>query len=184
MKFITKKYLYWGVSVIFLLGIGLSIYSLLGGFDEVQIASSPNNSYSIAGKLVAGERMHSVEGKTFREVREMLQEGKLKGDLCLIDYRDDTLAEGAIKRFIGVVLNNEVSGIPSGFQVIEIHAPKSYKAALSMHPLVMPNSEKIEKALRKYALAQGDSLQNLSLEIYYPDNSVLVEMFAVPKDSY
>jgi hypothetical protein len=181
LKIITKKYLYWTASFVFIVGIAISIYSLLGGFDKIEIAQSTNNIYSIVGKWVEGERMHQVERKTFNEMRDLVIEGKFKGELCMIDYPSDTLGENEIKRFIGVLLeNDEVTAIPSGYQVLEIETRRSYKTALTMHPLVMPNSEKIDQALRNYARENfSDSLQRVSMEIYYPDNSVLIEKFAV-----
>ncbi|MCV9388728.1 hypothetical protein [Reichenbachiella ulvae] len=181
MKIITKKYLYWAASLLFIIGIALSIYSLLGGYDKIEIAQSTNNVYSVVGKWVEGERMHQVERETFNEMRDLVINEKFKGELCMIDYPSDTLGENEIKRFIGVLLDGEeVTAIPSGFTVLEISTRRSYKTALAMHPLVMPNSEKIDQALRSYAKENfGDSLQSLSMEIYYPDNSVLIEKFAV-----
>ncbi|UXP33816.1 hypothetical protein N6H18_07625 [Reichenbachiella agarivorans] len=166
------------MSLLSLTGIAMSIYFFMGGFDPLVTARSTNNVYSIAGKFVHGHRMHQVESKLFVEIRDLIQNGKLNGDLCLIDYRPDTLEDGEINRFIGILLGDDVSAIPAGFKVIELQSHATYKAALSMHPLVMPNSQKVETALRKHAATYGDSLQNFSMEIFYPDNSILVEMFA------
>ncbi|PIB33965.1 hypothetical protein BFP72_00205 [Reichenbachiella sp. 5M10] len=176
----TRKYIYWGISLLSLSVILMSIYYFLGGFQPFELASSSNNSYSIAGKYIQGKRMHVEEGRLFNDVRGLLQTKKLNGDLCMVDYRPDTLEDGEILRFIGVLLGDDISAIPSGYQVIELRSAKSYKAALTMHPLVMPNAHHVEEALRSKAATQGDSLQNLSLEVYYPDNSVLIEMFVNP----
>lgn len=162
----------------FVAGILMSIYALLGGFDEIKTGKSKNNVYSIAGKRVAGERMHVIEGNLFKEVRDLIKEGKLEGELCLIDYQKDSMVEGEINRFIGVKLNEEISAIPSGYEVIEINSRTSYMAALNMHPLVMPNSKKVKGELIKLALEDGHELRGYTLEIYYPDNSVWIEMFA------
>lgn len=178
MKTVNKKYLYWAISLVFIGGILISIYAILGGFDKIQLAQSNNNVYSIAGKYVQGHRMHIEEGKIFKEVRDLIQSEKIKGELCMIDYESDTLESDEINRFIGVLLDDEITAIPSKFQVIALTSARSYKAALTMHPLVMPNTDKVKQALVDYAALQQDSLQDLSLEVYYTDNSVLVERFA------
>ncbi|MGL1886509.1 MAG: hypothetical protein OCD76_08340 [Reichenbachiella sp.] len=173
-----KKYLYWTLSLAFVAGILTSIYSLLGGFDEIQIGTSNNNIYSIAGKRIQGESVRRKEEELFREVKELIDSEQLIGDLCLIDYKDDTLIEGEINRFIGVRLSSEVSSIPAGFEVVEISTRQSYIAALTMHPLVMPNSQKIQDKLMVAARQDTLTLRPYSLEVFFPDNSLIVEMFA------
>ena len=167
--------------MVFIAGILISIYALLGGFEEMKTGVSTNNVYSIAGKRVSGERMHKLEGNLFKEVKELIENGGLKGDLCLIDYQNDSLLENEIDRFIGVKLSDEIAAIPTGYKVIEIKSRKSYIAALKMHPLVMPNSRKVQDKLKKMARVEGDKLLDYTLEIYYPDNSVWVEMFVEDK---
>ncbi|WP_456458094.1 hypothetical protein [Reichenbachiella sp.] len=173
-----KKYVYWFVSFIALFVILLSIYFNLGGFEEIQTAVSRNNKYSLAGKEVYGKLTSKEEHFLFEEMKGYIADGSLTGTLSIVNYQDDTLGEYESRRFVGVLLENEMSMIPSGLQVLEIEGQTTFQAALTMHPLVMPNSEKVESQLKLLADERGLSLRNYTLEKLYNDNSVIVEMFA------
>lgn len=173
-----KKYLYWSFSFISMLGISMSIYYAMDGFEEISMVESNNNHYSIAGKTIKGIGVYREEKLLWEEVKKMIESEKLVGDLCIINYEQDSLKSNEVYRVIGVLLNEEVSIIPSGYFVTEIKAENSFLAALTMHPLVRPNSEKIGALLTSFADSLGFTVRNYSLERHYPDNSVLVELFA------
>lgn len=174
----TKKYFYWLSSFIALFVILLTIYFNLGGFKEIQTAVSKNNKYSLAGKEINGKLTSKEEHFLFEEIKELIIDGSLKGTLAIVNYNDDTLGEYESRRFVGVLLDDEISMIPSGLKVLEIEGETTFQAALTMHPLVMPNTEKVEAKLKFLADEQGLVLQNYTLEKLYEDNSVIVEMFA------
>ena len=173
-----KKYLYWLLSFISLLVISMSIYFFLGGFHKIKVVQSKNNHYSIAGKTIQGIGVHREEKVLWEEVKKMIVDKKLHGDLCIINYRPDTLEDKEIYRFIGVLLNEDVAIIPAGYSVTEIKAETTFLAALTMHPLVRPSSEKMDNLLTDFADSLGYTVRNYTLERHYIDNSMLVEMFA------
>ncbi|SMD35952.1 hypothetical protein SAMN04488029_2626 [Reichenbachiella faecimaris] len=174
----TKKYIYWFASFTALFVILLSIYFSLGGFEEVQTAVSKNNSYSLAGKEIKGRLTSKEEHFLFEEMKGYIANGDLTGTLSIINYKDDTLGEYESRRFVGVLLEDEVSMIPAGLKVLEIKGQTTFQAALTMHPLVMPNTKKVEAKLQLLAKERGLELDNYTLEKLYDDNSVIVEMFA------
>lgn len=174
----TKKYLYWVVSFTALFVILLTVYFNLGGFKKIQTAVSKNNKYSLAGKEVHGRLTSKEEHYLFEEIKGLIDDGSLSGTLAIVNYKDDTLGEYESRRFVGVLLNDEISMIPSGLNVLEIEGETTFRAALTMHPLVMPNTEKVESKLKLLADERGLTLKNYTLEKLYQDNSVIVEMFA------
>lgn len=174
----TKKYIYWFASFLALFVILLTVYYNLGGFEEVQTAVSRNNTYSLAGKEVHGSLTSKEEHFLFEEMKGYLSSGKLTGTLAIINYQDDTLDEHESRRFVGILLEDDVSMIPKGLEVLEIEGQTTFQAALTMHPLVMPNTRKVEDMLRLLAEKRGLILRNYTLEKLYTDNSVIVEMFA------
>jgi len=173
----TKKYIYWFASFSAIFVILISAYYYLGGFDEIQTAISKNNKYSLAGKEVHGRLTSKEEHFLFEEMKGYIADGTLKGTLSVINYKDDTLGEYESRRFVGVLLEDDVAMIPTGLKVIEIEGETTFQAALTMHPLVMPNTKKVEGQLQLLADDRGLKLRDYTLEKLYADNSVIVEMF-------
>ncbi|MFY0651218.1 MAG: hypothetical protein JXQ96_04255 [Cyclobacteriaceae bacterium] len=172
-----KKYLYWLVSIISLVIITLSIYQYLGGFDEIRVVQSSNNTYSVAGKEFKGRQRSDSLNLLFREIKSLILNKELNGDLCIINYpkSDD---ENEIHQFVGVLMSDDIAEIPTGLKVIEYESETTFKVGLGMHPLVMPNSDKVEEIITQYAAGKGFELENYSMEILFSDNSIMVEMFA------
>lgn len=155
-----------------------SIYFLLGGFKEIKIIESRNNIYSIAGKKFTGRMKSDTLRNYFDEIKGHILDNNVQGELCIVNFRSENLKDDHVSQFIGIVLDNEISEIPSGLSVMELQSDITLKTALTMHPLVRPNPDKIEGLMHAFAQKNGYELQELSLEILYSDNSVMVEMFA------
>ncbi|MEO9965068.1 MAG: hypothetical protein ABJF11_04720 [Reichenbachiella sp.] len=174
----TKKYFYWFASFTALFVILLTIYFSLGGLEEIETAVSKNNSYSLAGKEVFGKLSSKEEHFLFEEMKNLIADGSLNGTLAIVNYNNDTLDNYEVHRFVGILLDDEVSMIPAGLEILEIEGETTFQAALTMHPLVMPNTRKVESKLKVLADERGLALKNYTLEKLYQDNSVIVEMFA------
>ena len=173
-----KQYSYWLITFASITVILMTIYFFLGGFEKIEIVKSGKADYAIAGKWLKQDASHKDEALLFNEIKESVTQEKIIGDLCIVNFQIDSLLNNEMKRFIGVALKNETSAIPSGYVVLEIRSEKSYMAALTMHPLVMPNSQKIERLISLVAIEDKAELQKFSLEILYPDNSVIIQMFS------
>lgn len=176
---VQKRNIYWAISFVSLLAIAMSSYHLLGGFEDFDVFRSNNNHYTIAGKWVSGLGVYQDEKDTFREMGQLILDGKLKGVLCMIDYQPDTLERHEVHRFIGVLIDEEMFLVPSGLEIQEIKAETSFMSALTMHTMVMPNTKTVRDKIETYADSSGYQLRNYSLERFYQDESVLVEMFAL-----
>lgn len=174
----TKKHIYWLISFVALFVILISIYYYLGGFREIQTAVSRNTTYSLVGKEVYGRLTSKEEHFLFQEMKGYLVDSVLYGTLAIVNYKDDTLGKYESRRFVGVLLEEEFAMIPPGLTVLEIEGETTFQAALTMHPLVMPNTEKVEFKLKTLADERGLELENFTLEKLYQDNSIIVEMFA------
>ncbi len=174
----TKKYTYWLASFMALFVILLAAYYHLGGFQKIQTAISKNNKYSLAGKEVHGKPTSKEERSLFGEMKGLIANGALKGTLSIVNYKDGPLGGDGGRRFVGILLEDDISMVPSGFSVLEIESETTFQAALIMHPLVMPNTQKVEAMLKLLADKRGVQLRDYTLEKLYGDNSVIVEMFA------
>ncbi|MEQ6118868.1 hypothetical protein [Reichenbachiella sp. MALMAid0571] len=180
MKLTTrqKKYLYWLVSIVSIVTITISVYYSLGGFEEIKVVKSGNNIYNVAGKEYKGRIKNDSVNIVFNEIRSLVVDGKINGEMCVVNYHDEGLNNNEIHQFIGILLGDEISEIPSGLTVREIKAATTFKVGLGMHPLVMSNTKKIEATIQDYATQNGFELEDYTLEILFQDNSVMVEMFA------
>lgn len=183
LKTIQKTYLYILLTVVCVGVISTSVYYLLGGFKEVILVTAQNNIYSIAGKEFKGKASNDTLRLYFNEMKNILETGKMKGDLCLINYQDENLADNEVHHFIGILLGEGTSEISGGLSVRELENKTSFKAALVMHPLVRPNSEKVQAQIYEYAQEQGYELENYSIEIFFSDDSMMVEMFGIESDN-
>ena len=183
MKFSTrnKTFLYILASLLSVIVIAACAYFLLGGFKEVIVFETNNNVYSIAGRDFKGRISNDTLGIYFNEMKSIVDNGELNGDLCLINYLDSNLNNNEIHQFIGIIMEAKIAEIPSGLKVLEIESEFSFSAALIMHPLVRPNSEKVQALIYELAQSKGQELKDYSLEIFYRDNSVIVEMFGKGK---
>ncbi len=178
MNIKTSKYLYWFVSFTSIVIIFMTIYYYMGGFDPIKVSHTGKANYAIAGKWLKGHVTNTQEGLLFNEIKETVLNKKVDGELCIVNYQNDTLEDREIARFIGVLLKNEIAAIPSDLEIVEITSEDSFMAALTMHPLVMPNSEKTEQMILDSAAAHSIPLKKMTLEVLYPDNSVIIQMFS------
>lgn len=178
-----KTLLYILLSIFCVSIIAVCCYYLLGGFKEVILFELKNNVHSIAGKEFKGKINNDTIGIYFNEMKLIIENGNLKGDLCLVNYQDKELTEKEVHQFIGILLEDDITEIPSGFKVIEIESEISFNVALIMHPLIQPNSEKVQAMIYDFAQKKEYELENYSLEIFYPDNSVIIEMFGLEKNN-
>ena len=178
LKTIQKRNIYWAISFVSLLFISISSYYLLGGFDDYKVTGSSNNHYTIAGRWVSGLGVYQEEQDAFEEMGQLILDDKLQGVLCLIDFQPDSLERHEVHRFVGVLMEEDVFLIPKGLDVYEIKSETSFMVPLTMHPLVMPNTKTVQEKIFSYADSAGYHLKNFTLERFYQDESVLVEMFA------
>ena len=178
MKVQYKKYLYWSVSLSAIFSILFALYVNLGGLMPVEVVASGEVRYTLVGKEIKGRGIERLEQEVFTALKGYLSSGELKGILCLIDYKD-SIEYGIERRFIGVLLKDEMSIVPGGLEFVEFEAKQVLMSVLAMHPLVMPNSQKIESRIQNYADSLNLNLRNFTLEKLFDDNSVIVEMFSM-----
>lgn len=174
MKITSKRNLYLGLIIVFLGIILASIYHMLGGFEEVHVYRLTPVERTVAGKYF--EKPGSDSAYAHRELcRNLIADDETSGTLVEVIYLNDTLENIETGRFVGIILENDISEIPSDFAIREYESGIRYAVFLSMHAIVRPRPPKIEGML--YAKAQEDSheLENYFFNLVYEDNSASVE---------
>lgn len=151
----------------------LTIYYFLGGFKDIVVSEKEKIHYRVAGNYFYGKYDDRQVEKYFISAKELISGGKITGELCVIAYKSDTLKEEHISQFIGVAIDDQTP-LPEGFEERVFNASAAAIVTLDMHPVAMPNPEKVQSELVEYAKDQGWIEPSYFLEIYKPDNSMIV----------
>ena len=170
-----KQILYGGLIVVFLGIIITSVYYMLGGFEEIEVYQLKPITRTIAGKDFVTHYTDEAPRDFGRKCRQLLDSGDISGELVIVNYQTDSLNRDQIHQFIGVALSEDMSEIPSGFDIQEFESADRYAVFMSMHVLVQPRPHKIEAMLWDSANEDGVELKDYFFEIRDPDNSLSVE---------
>lgn len=175
MNLKQSKFFYLSLIVLFVSVIALCIYSLLGGFREVVITKKEPVNRMLAGKQFVEHYGNKDWIKFGQQCKDLLDNGQIRGQLIIISSYSDSIPENHLSKFVGIILEDDMVEIPSDFELQTLQSPERYVADLNMHVLVQPRPDKIEKMITAAAQTEGDALQDLFVEIRYPDGRLEVE---------
>lgn len=175
MNLKQSKVFYLSLMVLFVSVIVLSIYSLLGGFRDVQVEHRPPVSRVLAGKQFLEHYGNNDWIKFGQRCKELLDAGDVNGTLIIISSYSDTIPENFLSRYVGIILNDEMVEIPADFEIKELKSSERIVADLDMHVIVQPRPDKIENLIKSTAKSSGVELEDFFVEIRYPDGRLEVE---------
>ncbi len=174
MSSVLLKYVYYGITVVSLIVLGLSVKYLLGGYDEIIIEETDAINYVIAGKYV-DQQWTDEEVETWDlELSSKLEEGKVKGRIASIAFFPDSMKTASAVRFSGIAMQGNIVTIPSGYKVVDIYEPKGLKTLLKMNPLVRPTLEELRSIMTKSAIENGQELDDRLLLFHGQQDSLTV----------
>lgn len=151
----------------------LAFYYFIGGFKRIVVEEDTAINYRIAGNYFYGKYDDRQVEINFVAARDLIVNKKADGELCVVAYKSDTLQEEYIAQFIGVKISQDAA-LPEGFEERVFNADQNAKVTLDMHPIAMPNPEKVQNKLIEYVQSKGWQKPELFIEIYKPDNSMIV----------
>ncbi|MGB3468777.1 MAG: hypothetical protein WBA74_26065 [Cyclobacteriaceae bacterium] len=155
--------------------IVIGIYYFLGGFKDAKIMAKEPSVYRVTGHYFYGRYDDRSVREYFMSAKDELKSGKLEGDLCVVAFKSDTLQDEYISQFIGVVSGSDRQReIPEGFEERVYQSENIAYTILDMHPMARPNPEDIQDKLSEFMKNEGWEKPNLFLEIYKPDNSLII----------
>ena len=157
----------------------MAFYYFVGGFKEIIIEEGGALNFRIAGNFFYGKYDNRQVEMNFVAARDLILNKKVEGELCVVAYKSDTLKEEYIAQFIGIKLV-EGAAIPEGFEERVFSADQNAVVTLDMHPIAMPNPEEVQKKLTEFAEGKGWATPGYFLEIYKPDNSMIVHVLKSP----
>lgn len=174
MSSVFLKYVYYGITVVSLIVLGLSVKYLLGGYDEILIEEVEAINYVIAGKYVDEQWSDDEKDAWNQELLGKLDEGKIKGKIVAITFFPDTLQTASTTRFSGIAMEGNIVTIPPGYQVVDMYEQSGLKTLLKMSPLVRPTLVELRSMLSKAALEKELELDDRLLLFYGQQDSLTV----------
>ncbi|WP_207433798.1 GyrI-like domain-containing protein [Sabulibacter ruber] len=166
----TKKYLI-GLAVI--VGLGLVVYTYMGGFAEVKVSQATSSQLLIAGKYYEGETDAEALGQIYQEVGKAVEEKKLTGDFAGIYYNNPSREAKTVKAFIGVAVKDTTT-LPQGFSVRVVPAGRpvlrgELEASINIAP------RRIYSALFDYEKENKIKLKEFYVERFPQDAPAVIE---------
>ncbi len=178
MKVNKSMILYLGVIAASLTIIGFSLnyfYKQMGGYDELNVITLEPVNRTIVGTSYRGKAQTPVYEELVANCVDQIRNNKLDGVLTIISHKHDTLEANEVNLFVGISLNSAMAEIPYDFEVKELESKDRYAVMLSMHPMVRPSVNKVEKLIIDQAAADSKTLEPMFMELYYMDDSMTVE---------
>lgn len=163
-----------GYAFILLVIVLLFGYYKLGGFNPVQAELVQVNNYYLAGRNFQGSYKSDTVRVYFNEMRDYVQEGKVKGQPVIIYDQEPTGKRGHSAMFIGVRLTAQEPPGPD-LEIRPVAATRAIRISKDAHISVMPNPDKIGRKILRYAEENGLEMVGSSIEIYFPNNRLVIE---------
>ena len=172
----TKKFYYLIILVSFLV-IVFSLYYQLGGFRQLNVEVYEQVDYAIAGREFRGSYKDPAIEEIYQFAKEQVATGKIAGTLCVIDYPGEDLGENEVNYFIGVLLLDKITELPTNYTVRRIQSPGALGVSLDTHPIVRPTKDDVEARINETALAYNLRIRDYFLEKHYADDRLVIEAF-------
>lgn len=170
------RHVYFAIIIISLVIISTSIYYVLGGFNELKVYVLEGTARTVIGKHHIGKLPARRVYHLLQESKALIDSGKLKGKLTLVEYQNDTIGKDSLHLFIGASFDEiqNVLEIPFGFSYEEYQTDEIYRVYITRHPLVI-SPGRVGKMIRAKSAESNKELQPYSFDIYYTDGSKFTE---------
>lgn len=177
MKITRSKYFYYLIIVISLSVILFSVYYHLGGLKDLKVNAFEGVNYAMAGIEFKGKYNDPEIEKLYNDAKNQIAIGNIKGILGLMDYVAEDLSENEVNYFIGIILLDKITELPSGYSVRKIDSRGVLGITLDIHPLVRPTKSNIEGKIYAAAQEYGLEIENYFLEKHFADDRVIIQGF-------
>lgn len=157
-----QTYIYYGLSLVSLVVIAISIKYLLGGYNEIVIRKGGAIDFTIAGKYVTISDTKQF-GELNYELDQLTESGKLVGEMTQVYTFEGTLIDAEV--FVGILFPNNIISLPGWMEVVPFKFEQQLSCELKMHSLVRPSREKMLQMLSKQAEASQQSLEGTLFEV-------------------
>jgi hypothetical protein len=164
-----------GSTIIVLLILLAFGYYRLGGLSPVLVETITVDNYHLVGRYFEATYKSDTIRAYFEEMKGYLKDGVLTGQPVIIYDQEPSGSRGKATGFIGIKLVESPSWSLDNLEKREIPAKRSIRVSKDAHISVMPNPNKIDRLISDYALTHALSIGDLNIEIYHPNNRLVIE---------
>ncbi|GJM60204.1 hypothetical protein PEDI_07560 [Persicobacter diffluens] len=151
--------------------IGLFSYWYLGGFEPLNVEESGALDYPLMGKYYEGSPNAADFREIFESLRDQIKSGQMQGPLVLVDYGSED--SELIQVFVGAQGDSSVG---AGWERNHIRSSGGYEVSLGQQVMVKPRPEEVVQEIRNFADQKGRKLANYSLELYFENEEIKVQV--------
>ena len=159
----------------------LAGYYQLGGFKPINIELVKVDDYRLVGKSFEGSFRSDSIRIYFNEMKSLVQQGTVQGQPTIIYDQEPDGTKGFSRSFIGILLEKDNSA-PAHLEQREISTSRAIRVSKDAHISVMPNPDKIAKRIEQYSRQHQVQPMGPSIEIYRPENRLVIEQPVFVKD--
>ncbi len=173
MNFIFKRVL----PIAFVLfSISMGIYWYFGGFDTVVInRKNEALQYPLQGLKYEGRMGSPAFQQAFEAVRDRVKSGALLPPLVVVQYAAKDAEHANV--FIGGIRE----GAPQdSLKSLSIQSAAYYQVNLGTSSFVKPRPDQVLEMIRKESAKNNETLADYSVELYFPDNRVVIQVPVAP----
>lgn len=149
------------------------VYFYLTKSQSVDVSLDKGENYRIAGKYYEGKYGDRELEKVFGQMRTLLEEEAIRGELTVVYYGDPQTETGRIKNFIGI-LPETGSQIPDSLEVRTFSPENTITVRVHSHPSIMPRPNRIKEIMEEEAQTKGYELDSIFMEKYLGNEDIVV----------
>ncbi len=168
-----KKYFIIGAIILI---VGMFLNYKFGGFEKTEPQLVEVSDYTIYGASYEGSYKSNALSSLVSKMQKLQKNMDANTNVVLVNYIDEAKETlGIVSNFVGIVAELEVG---SGLEKLEkktIKAQRAIRIAVKINPLAMPSPEKIRALAFEMAAKEGLVLQNLSIEQYQNDGTLIID---------
>ncbi len=163
------------ILLLFILAIMGGVYYYLGGFNPVSVEVVPVQPYFLLGKEFSGSHRSDTLRTYFNQMKALRDSLNLSGPVVLIYDQEPQGPRGMVSNFTGLRLESPPRSTAPGYKIRSVRADSVVRISKDCHAALMPNPSKVESLLQDYLQRNGLVPFDYNLELYYPDNRLVIE---------
>ncbi|WP_210462741.1 GyrI-like domain-containing protein [Rufibacter roseolus] len=172
-----KKFL---IVLAVIIGLGLVVYTYMGGFAEVKVSRTTSSAVIVAGRYYEGSTDSEELGQIYQQVGKAVEQKQLSGDFAGIYYNNPGKESKTLKAFIGVAVKDSSAALPSGFTYRVVPAGRQIlRGEVDANITIAPR--RIYSNLFDYAEEQKLTLQEFYVERFPEGKPAVIEVALAQK---
>lgn len=170
------SWIYLIIIIVCLVITFVATYYALGGYDKVAVYTTEGSSRTVIGRHYLGSQSSDIN-EVMDEIKTMVDEGRLRGQLTMVEYQNDTIGADSVHYFIGASFEEirNILEIPSGFSYEEYTTSKIYQVFITQHHMVRPLPTEVRSMIEVQSIQDGEVLAPYTFDVYYSDGSLRTE---------